>query len=327
MLRQITSGDVAEAAGVSRSAVSRTFSNSGYVSAATRQKVLKAADALGYRVNHLARGLNMRRSDLVGLVVADIDNPFRAQQLRDLSEAMVEAQFRPLLIPTAKDRDSAQVIEMLMRYAVSGVIITSDTPPAEIYRKCIKHEVPVILINKAGRHPGVDRVLCDNAKGISLLVDFFYRAKCQHVAVIGAADGSFSIQTREGLFLKQAAALGMQTTDIRVPRHNYEGGVAAARMLLQTQALPDGVFCCNDYLALGLIDLLREKLSTAQFRKLQIAGFDDIPQASWLNYQFTTVRQSTRDLATAAVDLLKARIDHPGRKALTKVVDVQLVIR
>lgn len=327
MLKQVTAQEVAEAAGVSRSAVSRTFSNSGYVSEETRRKVLKAADTLGYRVNHLARGLNMQRSDLVGLVVADIDNPFRALQLKDLSEALLEQQFRPLLIPTAEGRDSAQVIDMLMRYAVSGVIITSDTPPAEIYRRCIHHEVPVVLINKADQPPMVDRVLCDNAKGISLLADFFRQADCRHVAVVAAEDGSYSIQTRERLFVKQAAALGMRTSRVHVPRHHYQGGGMAARELLEAEALPDGVFCTNDYLALGLIDHLRQKLSAARFRKLRIAGFDDIPQASWLGYQLTTVRQSTRELADAAVGLLKRRIDHPERDAQTETIDVQLIVR
>nr|WP_311529851.1 LacI family DNA-binding transcriptional regulator [uncultured Ralstonia sp.] len=329
MLKQVTAQEVADAAGVSRSAVSRTLSNSGYVSEETRTKVLKAADALGYRVNHLARGLNKQRSDLVGLVVADLDTPFRSQQLKDLSEALLESQFRPLLIPTTEGRDSSQVIDMLMRYSVSGVIITSDTPPAEIYQNCIRHELPVVLINKADRPPKVDRVLCDNEKGIALLTDFFLQAQCQQVAVVAIEKerGSYSIRSRERLFVSYARGMGIQTSVIRAPKHDYQGGIMAARELLSMSSLPDGVFCTSDYMAMGLIDQLKQKLSASQFKKMRIAGFDDIPQASWLNYQLTTIRQSTRDLANAAVGLLKRRIDHPEHDAQTEVIDVQLIIR
>ncbi|GCB06732.1 LacI family DNA-binding transcriptional regulator [Ralstonia sp. SET104] len=252
MLKQVTAQEVADAAGVSRSAVSRTFSNSGYVSEKTRNKVLKAADALGYRVNHLARGLNMQRSDLVGLVVADLDAPFRSLQLKDLSEALLESQFRPLLVPTAERRDISQVIDMLMRYNVSGVIITSDTPPAEIYQNCIRHELPVVLINKADNPPKVDRVLCDNEKGIALLTDFFRQAQCQHIAVVAIEQGSYSIRSRERLFVSMARSMGIRTTVIRAPKHDYQGGVMAAREILSAPALPDGVFCTNDYMAMGL---------------------------------------------------------------------------
>ncbi len=327
MSKQITAQEVADAAGVSRSAVSRTFSESGYVSEQTRNKVLEAASALGYRVNHLARALNMQRSDLVGLVVADIDNPFRSQQLKDLSEALLENQFRPLLIPTAEGRDSSQVIDILMRYSVSGLIITSDTPPAEIYRNCIRHQVPVVLINKADHPPKVDRVLCDHAKGITLLADYFHRTQCRHIVVVAAEERSYSIQSRERLFLKQVGGLGIRTAVIRAPKHHYQGGVMAARELLSMPTLPDGVFCTNDYMALGLIDQLKQKLPSSQFKKIRVAGFDDIPQASWLNYQLTTIKQSTRDLADAAVGLLKRRIDHPDRDGQTEVIDVQLIIR
>lgn len=322
-VRQATSVDVAKAAGVSRAVVSRTFSNNGYVSDENRNKVLEAAAVLGYRVNYLARSLNQQRSDLVGLVVADMDTPFRSQQLKHLSEALVNNHYRPLLIPTADDRDSSKVIDMLLCYSVSGVIITSDTPPPEIYRHCIKHQVPVILINKEDQHPKVDRVICDNRQGIELLAEAFIAEGCQQIAIIGSTSGSFSISQRETLFLDIMKRRGIKTDLIRVAKHDYCASNNLLDYLLSLPQLPDGIFCTNDLLALSVVDALKEHNSPQLLDTIKIAGFDDIPQAAWLSYQLTTVNQSTRHQAEAAVKLLLRRIeqpDAPEHKEVTKVI-------
>jgi DNA-binding LacI/PurR family transcriptional regulator len=319
--------DVARLAGVSRAAVSRTFSNNGYVSEVTREKVLQAAKQLGYRVNHLARSLNRQRSDLIGLVVADLENPFRSQQINDLSEAILAKNYRPFLIPTSVARDSTQVIEMLMHYCVSGVIITSDTPPEDIYKNCIEQSVPVVLINKKDKYPQVDRVVCDNEKGIALLVEAFVQRSCKRVVIIGSEAVSYSIQMREALFKEQAAQAGIETDTILGPNHDYQGGVVAANILSNQANLPEGVFCCNDYLALGVIDQLRERIGHTETEKIAIAGFDDMQQASWKSYQLTTIRQPTQDMASQAINLLVSRIGDPEQASRTYRTDVSLVKR
>lgn len=326
-VKKVTSVDVAKAAGVSRAAVSRTFSNTGYVSEATKEKVLIAAKELGYRVNHLARSLNRQRSDLVGLVVADMDNPFRSQQVNDLSEAILANNYRPLLIPTAKGRDSSQVIDMLLHYNVSGVIITSDTPPAAIYQNCAEYQVPVVLINKQDEHPFVDRVFCDNIKGIKLIIDAFSEKQCQHIAVVSSKANSYSIRRREQLFCQYAKKMGI-TTNVIYPRsHCYQGGLEAADELTRFTTQPDGVFCTNDYLALGVIDGIRETQGQHILTDLPIAGFDDMLQARWKSYQLTTVKQATDEMAARSVELLISRIQDPEQKARTYYLDVSLIRR
>ncbi|WP_428240640.1 LacI family DNA-binding transcriptional regulator [Gynuella sp.] len=323
-IKRITAQDVAEAAGVSRAAVSRTLSNNGYVSPAVRAKVQAAADKLGYRVNYLARGLNQQRSDIVGVVVADIDSSFRACQIRHLTETLLQYNYRPLLISTGEKRDCSQVIDMLMHYSVSGVIITSDTPPAEIYTNCIEHEVPVILINKADQHPKVDRVLCDNAKGMELLLDYYQRRHCRRLVLVTTAGDSYSIREREHLFTRLAS---LPYDVIRVTKHDYQGGVDAGRKILELDALPDGILCLNDYLAIGVIDILKSSLSKQVLANIKITGFDDMAQAGWLNYQLTTIHQSCENLAGAAVKLLQRRISHPQATEVAEVIDVTLVER
>lgn len=120
--RRATSFDVARVAGVSRAAVSRAFSPDASVSPKTREKIYQAAKELGYRVNYVARSLTNQRSDLVGLVVAGLDNPFRSLQIEHLARALLLRNFRPILLPTSKEADTSAVIGQLLHYPVSGLL-------------------------------------------------------------------------------------------------------------------------------------------------------------------------------------------------------------
>ena len=160
--RKVTSFDVARVAGVSRAAVSRAFTPDASVSPKTREKVFQAAKDLGYRVNYLARSLTNKRSDLVGVVAAGLDNPFRTLQIENLARVLIARNFRPILLPTSQEADTSTVIGQLLHYAVSGVIVTSDAPPTEICEQCAAEGVPIVLINKGNDIPFVDRIISDD---------------------------------------------------------------------------------------------------------------------------------------------------------------------
>ena len=129
--RFVSAQDVAEHAGVSRSAVSRAFTPGASIAPATLARVQEAASALGYQVNHLARGLHAHRSQLVGLVTSDPDTPFRAQMIAALSRALIERGNVPALIsvgPTAGE--VANAARQLLRYRAEATVFLSGSPPA-----------------------------------------------------------------------------------------------------------------------------------------------------------------------------------------------------
>ncbi|MGF1700919.1 LacI family transcriptional regulator [Photobacterium makurazakiensis] len=322
-----SSNDVAKLAGVSRTAVSRTFSNNGYVSTKTREKVHKAAKSLGYRVNYLAKGLTHLRSNLVGLVMADIDSPYRSQQIKSLSEKLLDNDFHPILVPTSSDRDSSSVIELLMRYNVGGVIITSDTPPDSIYYECVAHQIPVVLINKAEQNYKSDRVECNNQQGIEFIAETLTKLGCSQVAVISTHSNSYSISERTHRFLTYAKKIGLKTNTIYVDHHTYEMGNIAGNLLLETGTLPNGIFCTNDLLAIGVQDSLKQSLTSDELDAIPIIGFDDIPQANWSGNNISTVRQSTEIMARYVTDMLKKRQENPDIPPQSTMFDVELVLR
>ncbi len=98
-------------------------------------------------------------------------------------------------------------------------------------------------------------------------------------------------------------------------------------MLTSKSAVPEGVFCTNDYLALGVLDGLKERLGAEYMAKIKVAGFDDMLQSSWNSYQLTTVKQSTEAMAKQCVELLLNRIDDPSQTSRTRTLDVSLIKR
>ncbi|WP_299809432.1 LacI family DNA-binding transcriptional regulator [uncultured Roseibium sp.] len=325
--KQINSFDVARLAGVSRSAVSRTFTDGASVSKETRDKVMAAARQLGYRVNVLARSLHKQKSDLVGVVASDLDNPFRAEQIDLLTQGLLELGFRPIMLRGEPSADVAELIGSLLQYSVAGVIVTSDTPPEEICQECLQNGVPLVVVNK--RDPGapVDRVVTDFDAGGRMALEHLLECGCKRLAVITPEHSSYSINGRVLAFEEAGKARGISVIRITCPTQSYEGGLAASDVVHEARNDIDGIFCTADYLALGVLDGLRHVHGLMVPEDIQMMGYDDIPQASWRAYDLTTVSQSRHDLCEATLDLLVQRLEEPQSSPQIRTCGVTLVPR
>jgi len=320
--RKVTSFDVARQAGVSRAAVSRTFTPNASVSPETREKVHKAAKELGYRVNYLARSLTNRRSDLVGVVAAGMDNPFRALQIHEISKALVSRNFRPILLPADEGESAAHVMDQLLHYNVSGVLVTSDAPPTALCEEFAVQGVPIVLINKGDAIPLVDRVISDNAAAGRMAAETLVEAGAKRLAVVSASQVSYTARRRVEAFTARSRELGCDARVIPVLLNDYSNGLAAGRDL---DGL-DGLFCINDYMACGVVDALKARGLTPG-DQIAVVGHDDIPQAAWDAYRMTTFRQPCDVQAGQAIDLLISRMEAPEIEERITVTPVALVRR
>ena len=326
--RKVTSVDVAKLAGVSRSAVSRTFTADASVSKQTREKVLNAAQELGYRVNKLASSLISNRSDLVGIIASNMDNPFRSKQVESLSRVLLSRGLKPILLLVEGAEDPSQIIGMLLEYNVSGVIVTSDTPPQSICQECITLGVPMVLVNKAESAAQVDRVLLDNTKSGILAANTLYESGAREMAIVTTEHPSYSLKVRIASFIAQCEKLGLSTViKLAGALQNYQGGMCACEQLLDSDPSVNGVFCVSDYMALGFLDGLRLNGPVQVPQQMKVISCDDIPQASWPIYELTTIRQDTHKLAVVVVDVLQERIKQPKNKTAVKILDVELIKR
>ena len=164
--------DVARLAGVSRSAVSRTFTPGASVAEKTRAKVMHAAEQLGYQVNIIARTMNTGSSNFIGIVTAGFDNPFRSKLLSPLVHQLALHGFMPLLMNADDPDQLAPSLKQLLSYHVAGVIITSGAPPLSLAEEYLQRKIPVTLINRHAELEGCDRVASDNQQGMQLITAY-----------------------------------------------------------------------------------------------------------------------------------------------------------
>jgi DNA-binding LacI/PurR family transcriptional regulator len=307
----VTAAEIAEHAGVSRSAVSRTFTPGASVSSAVRARVLESAGMLGYRVNRLAQSLINARSNIVGLVGADLQQPFHAECLATLSEALLADGFQCMLLNAANaGRDMGAVIERVLEYRVCAIVVMNGTPPSDIVKECLNNGVPVILVNKPMPGFAVDTVVIDHAAGGRAAADRLLAAGCQRLAVVSSGARTASLVGRLEAFRKRSAEAGVAVRRWQDGPTDYVTGREAALSILSNDAV-DGAFCVTDLLALGFLDAARLDRGRSVPDDLSVIGFDDIPQAAWKAYELTTFRQPVRLLTDQVMKVIRQRAETP----------------
>lgn len=301
----VSAQEVAERAGVSRSAVSRTFTSGASVSPKTRQKVLDAADALGYHVNHLARGLMRNESGIVCLIVSEIGTPYRSALIRSLTQQLQNTGKIAMLINTDRSDGSVDLaLRQAIRYRADASIILSGLPDKSITDLCLKNGQRIVLINRDDDREGPLRINLDDEDAAARIATAFVRAGCRRLAFANSQAGTPSLMARERGFVAAARGLGLEVVVERFGHTGYESGRAVAQQLLTRKERPDAIFCATDLLACGLMDAARHQFSISVPDQLCVAGFDDIEQASWSSYQLTTFAQPVDIIARAAVSWL-----------------------
>lgn len=301
----VSAQQVAERAGVSRSAVSRTFTDGASVSRATRQRVLKAAEELGYHVNHLARGLINDSSNIVSLVVTDINTPYQAKMIEALTRRLQAANKVAMLINTSGESAVvAAALRQTLHYRADATIVLSGQPSPSLIETCLANGQHVILVNRDDAVPGPEAIVVTNRTAARQAFDMLARAGCRKLAVITSTVGSASLSARETAFVDAAEEAGVAVNIIRHGPTAYASGAEAARKALAGSERPDGVFCVTDLLACGFLDVARSEFGLIVPDELCVIGFDDIEQASWSSYELTTFRQPVDMIADHVVSLL-----------------------
>lgn len=302
----VSAQDVAERAGVSRSAVSRVFTPGASVSAAMRTRVMKAAQELGYHVNHLARGLVRNRSGIVCLIVSEVATPYRASLVRSLTQHLQEAGKIAMLINTDRsDNSVSAALQQAINFRADASIILSGMPDRTITRQCYQHGQRIILINRDEALPGSLNIDLDAVSAAATAVQAFQRAGCQHLAFANSLAGTPSLLKREAAFVAEAQRAGLSVVVERFGTTSYESGQILAHRLLTRAQRPDAVFCVTDLVACGLMDEARHRFALRVPQDLCLIGYDNIAQAGWTSYNLTTFAQPVEQFARDAVQWLQ----------------------
>jgi DNA-binding LacI/PurR family transcriptional regulator len=303
----VTAQQVAALAGVSRSAVSRTFTDGASVSERTRRKVLEAADRLGYHVNHLARSLIQDASGIVCVVGSELHLPYQSMILDAITRRLQRDNRVAMVINTSDGADSVEAaLKRTLNYRADATVVLSGAPPVSLIETCIRSGQHVILINRDDRQSGTESIYVDNVLACREAFHMLKRAGCGNIALISSNAGTPSITVRERAFEDAASEAGMSVRTMRTGPTGYATGYEAGRQILAGSGRPDAAFCVTDLLACGFMDAARTEFGISIPDELCVVGFDDIEQAGWGSYALTTFRQPIGQMVEHIATLLDA---------------------
>ena len=326
-----TSLHVARLAQVSQSAVSRTYTPGASVSELTRQKVMDAAQKLGYRPNAIARSLITKRSRIIGVVMGRLDNQFYPLVLEKLSKRLRDDGLHVLLFISDGSQADSLLAEIL-QYQVDGIVMASTELSSALARDCANSGIPVVLFNRMTRqalgepHPA-SAVTSDNAAGARMMARHLVAGGHQRIAYIAGTEESSTNVDRERGLRQELALLGRRIHARAVGNYSFEAAKLAARELFADPTdRPDAVFVGSDHMALAVMDVLRIELGLRIPEDVSVAGFDNVPQAAWGAYQLTTVEQPVDLMINATAALLREQLEE-GLKPHAVTVPCNLVRR
>ena len=325
-----TLNDVARLAGVSRMTVSNALNNSGRVSDGTRQRVLKAAEELGYVANFAARSLKGGRTNVLGMVVSDVSSPYFAEIVRGAS-AGSRRDDRELLISASPADNPAREqarVSLLSGGLSGGLLIVLPRSPSDYLRTLEKSRVPVVLINHRHDDTHLPTVSAENYHGA--------RAATRHLAELGHRRVAFiSGDPLSGQSLERLrgyrdalheAGLPYAEDLVREGDFTQRRGFAATAELLDLPRPPTAIFTANDISAFGAIEAVKDRGLRVP-DDVSVVGFDDIPTASQIHPALTTVRHPLYEIGEQAARLLVSLIE--GRPVASRRLELQsaLVVR
>ncbi|TDL78269.1 LacI family DNA-binding transcriptional regulator [Palleronia sediminis] len=320
----VSARHVAEEAGVSRSAVSRTFTPGASVAPATRARVLAAAERLGYHVNHLARGLTGTSTGIVALIVSELETPFRAGVVAALTEGLQAAGKVAMVINTDGPGDGVErALRQAISYRTDAAILLSGRPDPALATLCARNGLRLVLINRDDDFPDALHIRLNDTdcgeRAFAMLRD----AGCRRVAVATSRSATASLRLRAEGFRDAARRAGVASDAVALGATSYAAGREIGDRLLGGQAPPDGIFCTTDLIACGVIDAARDRGGLRIPQDLRVIGFDDIPQAGWDAYRLTTFGQPIEGIVDACV----AWLDQETAGPRTVELEARRVVR
>ena len=309
----VTLSDVAAMAGVSRSAVSRTFNKGGSVSPEMRAKVEAAAQALGYRPNPLAASLKTGRTGLVALVCDDFSSAMTLAMQARLTRRLEAGDRQAVLLNFAEEMEADEVARRLTDHHVDAAILVSSALDPSV-EKVIRRSVPATIAclpRHGGGEAGMDEVQTGRLAGRKLVGRGY-----QSIGYVGGPEGTVAARRQLAGLQGAVNATGASILTQFVPEISVDAGRAATERLL-ARARPDVLFCGDDLLALGALAAL-DDLGLSVPEDIGVLGVGDIAMAAWPQFALSTLRPPKDAIAEMAVAMVVAAINRetmpaPGR--------------
>jgi DNA-binding LacI/PurR family transcriptional regulator len=301
-MAEISIDDVADAAGVHRSTVSRAFSRPDAVRTATREHVLRIAAELGYSMNPLAQALRRGSSNLVPLIVPDITNPFFAELARTTTAAAEAHGYQLMLCITGGDtgQTADYVTSMHSMFSPFGIVAPSTRVDLEALRR-YAFQNRIVVIDRVEDDPSVPTVTVDSAHGVDLAVDHLLELGHRGIAYAPGIVGTYTAQDRWDAYRRAAERHGIVPVILEAAP-GVELGQGIVDHWLSESVRPSAIIASNDVIAFAIISELGTRGLTVP-GDVSVIGFDGLDLGAQFNPRLTSVRQPIADLGRIAIEL------------------------
>jgi DNA-binding LacI/PurR family transcriptional regulator len=321
--------EVARRAKVSTATVSRTINSPRAVSPGTAERVWKVIRAVGYHPNTNARALVSGRTNLLGLIISDITNPFFPELVKNFEQVALKHGLEVIVGNTGYDpgRMSHCVRRMLER-KVDGVAIFTSEMGKGLIAQLEEHRVPIVFLDTGGVRQRISNIKVNYEMGIHEAIEHLFHLGHKRISFISGPLQLRSAEIRRAAFLKWLGHYGLLAEEglIESGNHKIDGGESAMQRLLALRKHPTAVLASNDLTAIGAL----RAVYSARLRvpdDISVIGYDDIEFSQFTQPALTTVRLSRAELAEKALDALVTALREKNKVGCEYNVETHLIVR
>ncbi|WDF33156.1 LacI family DNA-binding transcriptional regulator [Arthrobacter agilis] len=329
--RPVSIKDVADRAGVAVGTVSNVLNHPARVSSATRERVQSAIDHLGFVRNDAARQLRAGQSRTIGLIVLDVGNPFFSSLARAAEDCAAENGSTVVLGDSGQDLErEARYIDVFEQQRVQGMLISPVGDVGPRVEALRKRGMPVVLVDRVDAQRRCSSVSVDDVAGGYMAVRHLLAAGRRRIVFVGTKADFRQVAdrlagARQAVEEQDGAVLEVVEADAMTVLAGRDVGGAIARRA--AGGLPDGIFCANDLLAIGVMQAVLLIRGLRIPEDLALIGYDDIDFSASTVVPLTSVRKPTELMGRTAVDLLLEEIEAPSSRRRQVIFDPELVER
>ena len=295
---------------MSVASVSRVLNTSRPVAGETRDRVIAAARELNYSIDQRARALRLQKSGTLGLIVADLANPFSVQVIRSIEAVAYRNGHDLFLCNSDEDAERERLhCQAMMSQRIGGVILLPVSFSGSALLPLLNNDIPVVCLDRNIEDFALDAVLVNNDAGGTMAAVALYEAGHRQIGIIGAGRTTPG-RDRVVSFRRTLRERGLHIDDDLVRNGDYkeDGGYTEALSLLSRAARPTALFIVNHPMTIGALRAIRD-LGLHVPRDVSILAFDDPTWTPFLDPPLSAIRQPTDLLGTCAAEMLIERVD------------------